>query len=280
MLDPRSREVDLALQNWRQGDGVLGELPFVHRFATDLPITEVAKEAAASGSQVDLIEEMVRGLVVLTQTCDIVRRCADRPFIEVSPLVEVDARVFPEVERARRPQFAFVPGLADLRLVADLDRVMTVEKSVVAKWTRVEGCRTDDASRNFSQALARKRTRLALPDEFTRRASRLLSRLGEKHGKDSLEGRALRALREIRVQAEPDWSAKRVRVVLWFVRNADDHDFEGTNWADLVASWLKLVPSSEQFEIDGEVTTLERLSADDYVHSDRLDFDHLSLAAA
>lgn len=94
-----------------------------------------------------------------TQTCDLVRRCADRPFVEVSPLVEVDDRVLREVERGRRPNYGFIPGVAPRRLVADLDRVMTVEKAVVAAWARVEGSRTDDDARRLSLALARKRAR-------------------------------------------------------------------------------------------------------------------------
>lgn len=94
-----------------------------------------------------------------TQTCDLVRRCAGRPLVEVSPLVEVDDRVVREIERGRRPNYGFIPGVAPRRLVVDLDRVMTVEKAVVAAWARVEGSRTDDDARRFSLALARKRAR-------------------------------------------------------------------------------------------------------------------------
>jgi len=34
----------------------------------------------------------------------------------------------------------YIPGVAELNLVADLDRVMTVEKAVVAEWERKSGC--------------------------------------------------------------------------------------------------------------------------------------------
>jgi hypothetical protein len=80
--------VDSALSQWRQGDCALAEHWFAHRFAPEHPITPPARELAAAG--VDLAESQVDGLVVLTQTCDIVRRCADRPYIEVAPLVEID----------------------------------------------------------------------------------------------------------------------------------------------------------------------------------------------
>jgi len=56
--------------------------------------------------------------------------------------VQLEERALKEVERGRRPQFAFVPGVAHRRLVTDLDRVMTVEKSIVAGWERTPGYTT------------------------------------------------------------------------------------------------------------------------------------------
>jgi hypothetical protein len=138
---------------------------------------------------------------VLTQTCDIVRKSLDRPFIEVSPIVEVIKHHVHDIERGRRPLYAIISSLRKSRLVADLDRTMTVEKAVVAKWSRTPGCHTDDERRRFAQALARKRVRFAFPDDFTVFAERLTSRLVEKHDKQSDEGRELHSLREIRVHA-------------------------------------------------------------------------------
>jgi hypothetical protein len=71
--------------------------------------------------------------------------------------------------------------LADQNLAADLDRTMTVEKAVVAGWQRVQGCHSDDEARVFAQALARKRVRVALPDDFTAFIRGLQNRIKEKH---------------------------------------------------------------------------------------------------
>lgn len=79
---------------------------------------------------------------MVTQTCDIVRSCAERPFIEVAPLVEVNEQLLYEIKRCR-PQFAYISGISQLNLVVDLDRVMTVEKAVVASWQRQPGCHND-----------------------------------------------------------------------------------------------------------------------------------------
>jgi hypothetical protein len=262
--------VDDELADWRQGDCVVGEYWFAHRFDPRLPVTEAARTAA--GADDDLVEEKVAGLVVVTQTCDIVRNCAARPFVEVCPLVEVDADKLREIESGRRPAYGFVPSLAPQRLVAHLDRTMTVVKPVVAKWPRTPGCSTDPQARAFANALARKRARFPFPTDFTQLARKLQSRLVEKHGKRSAEGDALRKLREIRVLAVPSWDAQSVALTFLFIRHSAD-----AAPGDFLGKWLNLVQPSGRFtRVEGHPTTLEDMTAADYVNSDPLDLDHLS----
>jgi hypothetical protein len=275
--EPGFTDIDKALSAWRQGDCVLGSQWFVHRMAPERPSTQAGRETAKLDATADLVEQQVVGLVVVTQTCDVVRACADRPFLEVCPLVEVDEQRLGEIERERRPSYAYVPLLAGRKLVADLDRTMTVEKPVVAKWERTPGWRTDAEARAFAKALARKRARFAFPDDFTALMGKLQSRLIEKHGKDTPEGGALRALREIRVQASPSWDAAAVTLTFWFIRYDDQVEWLGSSWSHWAETWLKLVPESRRFtKVLGQVAALEDLTAADYVNSDPLDLDHLS----
>ncbi len=268
--------VNAALLEWRQGDCVLGEHWFVQRFNPRCPLTPGAAEQA--GGETDLVEEEVLGLLVATQTCDIVRDCKERPYAEVVPLVEVEEDRLVEIAKGRRPGYAFVPGLEHRRVVADLDRVMTVEKAVVAGWERVVGCRNDDERRALQNALTRKRGRFAFPDDFTELASGLVRRLQEKHKKESPEGRALRALREIRVFASPSWNTPEVEIHLWFIRDHNERDFEGEDWNSFRTAWLKLVPKSGRFrKVEGVVVTLSDLTGQDYSDSVPLDLDHLSI---
>lgn len=275
--DSQLDEVDRVLRSWRQGDCVVVPSWFVHRVDSVSPVTPAGTAAVRDGF--DLAEVNVPGLVVLTQTCDIVRSCKKRPFVEASPLVEVDERDLHEIQRARRPAYAYVPGLAGRRLVADLDRVMTLEKPVLSRSPRTPGCSSDDEARAFARALARKRARPAFPDDFTELLRELQDRLSGKREKHSIETRALRTLDEIRVRATPDWAAPKVRVMLWFIRESGNSDFEGTNWADLREKWLRLIPGTDRFEVDGIVATLDRLNGEEYAYSDRLDLDHLTLTA-
>ena len=97
VTDEAGRErIDEAMEAWRQGDCVLGEHWFLFRLDIGAPLTGEAAEAAAEG--VDTGEAEVRGLMVATQTCDIVRGCGERPFVEVCPLVEVDPEKLERLE--------------------------------------------------------------------------------------------------------------------------------------------------------------------------------------
>jgi hypothetical protein len=270
--------VDERLADWRQGDCVVGDEWFLHRFDPATPLSPEAK-AVASEDTCDtyLCETPVRGFAVLTQTCDLVRASPDRPYVEVAPLVEVDPKILSQVKARRRPRYAYVPGLAAKSLVVDLDRVMTVEKAVIACWERVPGCLLDAERRDFAHALARKRVRVAFPDDFVELINRLTNRIVAKHDAPTEEGEVLRGLREIRVRAAPSWSAPQVELFLWFVRDDTRGESEGAVWSRVLKDWLSLVTPSGRFTVtEGAIVTLDDMTARDYVESDPLDLDRLS----
>ncbi|MDA8217201.1 MAG: hypothetical protein M0Z94_06230 [Dehalococcoidales bacterium] len=272
-------QIDQALAAWCQGDLALEERWFVHVGDPARPLTEATAELSLDDG-IQAIDTEVEGLVVLTQTCDIVRTCAGtkgRPFIEVAPIVTLGDIEFREVEGGRRPAYALVPALRDRRQVADLDLVMTVEKSLVAQWTRTPGCTNDNERWSFAEALARKRERFAFPDEFGPFAKKLEERLLEKHDRLSEEGDALRALREIRVSATPGWNAAKISPFFWFIRNGSDPEFKGKSWAEYLKKWLALMPANGPFlQAEGAVFELRDLTAADYVASVPLDLDFLT----
>ena len=267
--------IDTTLLEWCQGDCVLGEHWFIYRFNPQRPLTSDSADVAKE--ETDLAESEVKGFAIVTQTCDIVRSCNERPFVEIVPLVEVDEQQLHDVQRSRRPQYAYIPGVAGLNLVADLDRIMTVEKAVVAEWERKPGCLSDDEIRALGQALTRKRARFAFPDDFTDFARKLQNRLRDKHDKANDEGEALRALREIRVRAEPSWNSSEIRLIFWFIRDEDQNQFKRVRWDQFLNQWLQLIPESGRYKnVEGSVVALEDMTAKEYVESDPLDLDHLS----
>ena len=221
--------VDKAMNVCRQGDCFLGDHGFVS-------LCLVANE---SGHEEQWLDTPVAGLVLVSQSCDVARTCADRPMVEMCPLVEVDHDKLEQILRAERPRYVAVPALVDRRLVADLDRTMTVQKAVVAGWNRTQGLQSDSEVRVFSQALARKRQRFAFPDDFNYYVQPLRKRLLEKHGKESPEGEALRALQEVRVRAEPSWDAPDVQLIIYFVRKQGSAMlFAQKPWAAWCDEWM------------------------------------------
>lgn len=224
------------------------------------------------------MEEQVPGFIVVSQTCDIVRGCNTRPYVDVCPLVQIDAHQMSYVRSARTPQYAYVPALHEQGLVADVGRTMCIDKAVLAEWTRVPGWSTDQEIRAFADCLRRKSSRFAYPDDSVSFCGKLSARMQDKHGKDSDEGRALEALREIRVAAEPEWDAEEIRLTFWFIKESGAETlFKTESWPKLLNKWLALLPPSGRFKsVEGQLTTLADMTAEEYVDSDVLDLDRLS----
>lgn len=288
-VDARSA-VDHRLAEWRQGDLLLpADVPFIHLASGRVPLTEQSHDVVSGSppestgsTESDLLDILteVEGHIILTQTCDIVRSCQERPFLQLAPLIPVDEQFLADVQRLRRPAFATVPAAAERGLVADLDRCMTVEKSVLAVCHRTPGWATDEQVRGFAQALARVRSRFAFPDDFVRVIQNFRAAVFKRHGKNHDEGRHLDALDEIRVQAHPGWHAPRVQLIFWFIKRADPVGCEPA-WHEFAEQWTALVDASGRFESpEAIVCTLEDLRAVDYLRSDRLDYDQLSGPAA
>ncbi len=266
--------VDRALSAWRQGDCVLGPAWFLLRADPDSPLSEDA--ADGMDSETGNFEVEVTGFAVLTQTCDLVRTCRARPYVEVAPLIAITEDAWRLATRGRLPRYVAVPALEAQHLAIDLDRVMTVEKPVVVGWQRISGFPTAPETRALAHALARKRARFAFPDDFVALAQPLIKRLHEKHDRQSDEGTSLRALREIRVHANPSWDADAIQITFLFVRDEAPPTDVPSPWHDHLKRWLALVPDAGRFQVHGYVATLDDLTVRDYVESDALDLEHLT----
>lgn len=272
------------MRDWHQGDVALDPgVDFVH-------MADLTKAHSPSSSRLheailpsDIpvgptpVADSVPGFVVVTQTCDLRRDCRSRPFAEVVPLIDVSPDELEAVRRLKKPAFGYVPAVANRKYVADLDRIMTVEKALIASWPRLDGLTSASERRDFSRVLSRKWTRMAFPDDFVEAARRIRDRFLEKHQKMSPEGAHMRALREIRVAAAPSWNDQLVHVTWWFIRAAEPEGYR-VRWTNMTQDWMKLFDSSGRFRTDYWIACrLEDLTARDYVESDKLDLDQLSV---
>jgi len=277
----RAQNTDAVLASWRQGDVILsGSLSFFHLADLSKPLTPEAVEVAdelrgTDGDDWAVIESDAVGFIVLTQSCDLVREFQERPYVEVAPLVEVQPPMLETVRRLKRPGFAYVPALADRCLVADLDRTMTVEKSVLAALDRIPGVTNDGEASAFARALARKRDRFAFPNAFNMALGKFQERLERRTGKDNDEGRHVDALVEIRVAARPHWDADVVECTVWLIKG---HDPDPPHWQKWTDEWATLIDQNGACRLDGplRVVWLEDMKASEYVASHHLDLDQLS----
>jgi hypothetical protein len=275
----RAERINNALAEWRQGD--VASLRVVNWIgAPSEPLTEASAQAA---SDTDLatatVHSEVDAVVVITQTCDIVRDCGTRPLVVVAPLVRLDGPAASEALRGMRPRFANVPALGPTAF-ADLDHIVTVEKSVLASADRMPGTSSDAEIRRFGLQVGRKHGWFAFPDDLAVALRGLIPRISDKHAKQSREGRALAALETIRATGSPDWSAERVDVFLVFApptRDEADEVMTETEWDDVVAGWLaRTEPFGLIASIQGAMIPLDELTAREYLDSDALDLDYLS----
>jgi hypothetical protein len=280
--NPSRPSIDAKLQHWQQGDVILNApLAFIHYANLAEPVSPEAKAKASALSasadplpQSTVLESDVKGFVVLTQTCDIVRSAEQRPYVEIAPLVEVSVEYLEAVRDLRRSAFVYIPGLVEKRLVGGLDRVMTIEKSVLVALPREPGLHTDADIRAFGRALARKRSRFAFPNSFVDFVRPLQKRMVARYGKTSEEGQHASALREIRVTASPSWRAAPSDIFFWFIKQREPDTPQWPKWQQ---QWLGLMTPTDTYQhIDGVVAHLEDITALDYTTSEHLDLDQLS----
>ena len=280
MTPEQIAEIDGCLSSWRQGDVVMGAaVPFIHFANLAAPVTPEAVQLAlqAAHTDMDIVAVEIPGFVVVSQTCDLVRNCQERPYVEICPLVSLPDSLVGHLQRNRLARFAPLPALDNKNLAVDLDRVMTVEKGVLASITeqRKRGVLSEIQAQILTETLGRKRTRAALPNEFTGAVGPLRERILNKYEKNSPEGIFVQSVREIRVRSMPSWTADEIEVEFLFVFDSVSQiPADADRW---ITALLKFVAiGGKIISIDGRPVGLDQLSAASYLESYRLDLDHLS----
>lgn len=274
--------VNSAMEKWRQGDFFLaGDLFFIHLANLARPLTAEAIELAIERAEafepleIEGVASAVSGYVVITQTCDIVRNCKTRAYVELCPLVQVADSVLNETRLLRRPAFAFVPGSSPQKFVADLDRVITVEKAFLSHYEPTQGCRDDSERRAFADALARHKIRPAFPDDFNVCMAPVRDHLKKIHRSNDAEGHLIQSIGEIRVTASPSWGADKISIHLWLIL-LPQAESPTADFSLYIEKWIALFGPSERYGLEAVVCRLEDMKASDYVGGDRLDLDNLS----
>jgi hypothetical protein len=276
---------DDAVSEWRQGDvlsagavTIVGTAPENWRSRL---LSRRGSRARKSGPR----DEAVEALVIVSQSCDIVRPPSERPYLQVAPLVRLNGDVRAHAAKGATPRFVAIPPEGS-DAFADLDRVMTVEKNVAAGWPWKPMKFAGSQRRDLAAAIARFYGRPAFPNDFVDATDKLRKRILARYGKKSVEGSAVTALIEVRVRAVPSWDADAVRAILYFIVPAEDAiGIDGvtalneTFWEDAVRGWGDLCsPTGMVTDIVCVPTTYAEMDALTYRSSDPFDVEYLSTA--
>lgn len=170
------------------------------------PLGELSREAAVEQNAEGIfgVPHPVDSVVLLTQTCDLIRTSADTPYCQVAPIVDASAAFAYEALRGLRPGWAGLPWVSSTA-IADLARITTLERSLLVGMESLGRPWNQQERFHFADTVARHLTRPALPDAVSETLRPFLKRMKEKHDRQSQEGRCIEQIRTIRIEASPDF---------------------------------------------------------------------------
>lgn len=158
--------------------------------------------------------ETPHGVVIVSQTCDVVLR--GRPQITVAKVIEVEESEVSELLRGKKARYYPLEEVGP-NCFASFDEVAVVSKQAVVACRISLGIDVDDyhARSDFSRALSRHFGRYAFPDEFSYWIQPFEDVVIQKYAKPhSFEAKALRAVREFRLEEANGWRERPYAVTL------------------------------------------------------------------
>jgi hypothetical protein len=223
------------------------------------------------------------GLVVISQTCDVVSIPDKLSTVVVCPLVAVKPEHLDMIARGRSPRFGFI-AQAPEGLVADFGRLMSISKALLSNWKRFEGFNDETGAINFARGLERAYGRFAFPDAFNESIRPLEDVIKSKFWKDgSPLGKALRSLAELRVRPSAAWDSSSIGITFFLIFDATEkRQAEPEAIQAEFESALKGLPWIAPFFLADpgiRIGSYDDFSARDYIESVPLDLNALSFAA-
>ncbi len=260
------------LRAWRQGD-----------YTTDLK-SAITVEGFEDGIP-DVRDGDAEGVIVTSQTCDIVNSGPGREYVTVVPLIKATEGMVADAEKGVTPNLAALETPPAPDIVADLNRPFSVRKEFLAGQARSAGFVSDARRARFADALARKAGRFAFPDDFARHVlGSIRERARKAAGKDSDQGKAYASIASIRASAHPGWDDADVAIGFFFILEPEDRrPATIPQIRTVLADHLKAIKWPQGFRAadDGgfEIVSIDDLTAGQYAGSQPVDLDYLSWAS-
>jgi hypothetical protein len=229
---------DLALRRYRQGDvllelqslamlrmeddgqsGVLARL-FGRVLEARAARTPLRRARLLPGGSFRWLEEPTpNGVVLISQTCDIVQSHLQRPTVQVAKLIQLKGTMAQEAADGRRPRFAAVPNEGG-SWFADLEVIGTIDKLALVRLSNRKGVLSENQLRSFAEAVGRRFSRFPFPDEVTEQTDALVKEVQSKYRKETSPlGQVLQQVLQLRLQAHPRWDDPNAVVTLFVICN-------------------------------------------------------------
>jgi hypothetical protein len=194
-----------GVSNFIQGEVLAAEDACVTLADASAPLSDEASRIAAEEGSVGLIvvPTAVDNVVLLTQTCDLQATTEDEFTCLVAPVFNYTQQFAYEAWRGRRPGFAGLPWVSDTA-AADLSRVTSVERSVLIGVESLGHPRNLQERIHFAETVGRYLMRPALPNKVSLVLKPFVTRISERHDRNSAEGYCINNVAEFRVEATPD----------------------------------------------------------------------------
>lgn len=271
-LEKSLQKFQADISSWKQGDCFLTEKEFPYTFNPNFTklYTGDPVEGNASTGIVD-----VEGLVIVSQTCDVIRDVVKRPYLEVAALVKLNKGDFKGVKAGKVSRHLYVPQLEAQQIVANIEMIATVEKLYLMGKDRISGFNTEKEARGFAYALGKKRARFPFPDDFVAVMEPMTSHLKDKE-LEAVEAKAVERVMEIRVKADPTWEGSKIDVELLFITEVTNQEIIDEIEKYVDERWLPLVRDNGKYVFNYQVKSYDGISAMEYRSSEEYETDHVS----
>ena len=183
------------------------------------------------------------GVVIISQTCDIVQESASKANLTVAPLVDPTAANISNAKRGRSATLLYLDGeqdggeaVADLQFVSSLPKVEIIGRTLIARHATEPSV---SGQRQLAHRIGRAYTRFAFPDEVVPFLKRLRDMARKKANTMSAFGRVIDFVSDLRVSSD-QWQSPdrqlRIYVVVsaQMLMNPEDADPDW-DWSQLVA---------------------------------------------
>lgn len=225
------------------GEGTLGSVdPTIEELAEyrQGDVVNLNQIPVATGAEIVRWEPTPHGVVIITQTCDLV--LPGRPTFHVAPIKMLDEKDAKPARNGRQANLVHVPELGPLSF-ADLTFVSTLHKSVLLQSETRRGVVQIEDVRNFGQRVGRRFSRFAFPDDVVPWIRPLQKLVESRDGRlDSPAGWAFDKVASLRLECEEGWKAAPYALTLCVILRpgilpAFDPDFLPEIPAD-ISDWL------------------------------------------